>query len=309
MNLVRLTRGFLEFFVIGNPLKCPDVLPLRYQTRSSLVDKDTYLAKSAVFDEPPIQSKESSVHGGIWIVPADLQPRGEFSDDKTTIRGLSCVFGIGAIVSKEDLELLTSRIKTVIETHFTASLQSLQILPQPSLVLYHGSSREAWETIIKEGLVESSGMLGRGVYLGSFYKACRFASRDQKYEWRGNGGIIIRCYVFADNVRTLDHLLRPSYTCSCSSCQYFYKNLKRSASRDERMAHTDHESRWALDSNCSGIHLPARRCKTDPSLWIVRNEEWCLRPSSISVQSAALLDFDSIPEGNYDPLQRNQQIA
>jgi hypothetical protein len=159
------------------------------------------------------------------------------------------------------------------------------------LIMYHGTSREnAIEIIRLNKFNETFGMLGNGVYFGSFYKACRFAARDQNYIFRKQGSIL-RCLVFV-NTKDILSLPKPQYSCQCETCSREQTKFKSIC---------DHESTWR-EKHFKGCCACA--CKN-----LLKNSEWVF-PSNelIFIETVADLDMSSINRPHYNPLQRNQRI-
>jgi hypothetical protein len=66
-----------------------------------------------------------------------------------------------------------------------------------STILYHGTSLSNGERIRDRGLEESShGLLGPGVYLAEYSKACAYA-RDAQQRGKGDGAAIVKVRVTA----------------------------------------------------------------------------------------------------------------
>jgi hypothetical protein len=117
----------------------------------------------------------------------------------------------------------------------------------------------------------------------------------------------MRVYVHSTGrIVSMPPRITPAYACSCAECSA--AQLLGGAAL-ERAAHTDHETRWAREASCLGLHLSPRKCASDTTQWIVRNGEWCLRASCLSVQNAAALNLKSVTAERYDPLQRTQNIV
>lgn len=292
--IVRTTQGFAEVLVLGAPLRAPSAVPPRYlhrvYARTECRGAEVVLVHSSVFPTPSLLDRESIARSGVWIVAADAIPAGEVREEGVVAQ--CSVFGLQLAESYEALAAVCSSVSAP--------------RPQPNLVLYHGSSSSNWTSIAAAGLRPSKGMLGMGVYLGSFWKATRFAARTQDYQLRDEGGSISRVYVFAPFLLAMPARETPAYFCPCDECAALIKH--GSPASMERLAHTDHESRWAADEACDGLFLEPRRCATDTRRWIVRNAEWCVRPRCLRVQNGARLDMQSVFAEHYDPLQRTQTI-
>ena len=292
--IVRTIQGFAEVLVMGVPLRAPAAVPPRYlhrvYARTECRGMEVLHVYSSVFKTPSLLDRVSIAQSGVWIVAADAIPAGEVLEEGVAAK--CSVFGLPLAESFEAIAEVCSSVCAP--------------RPQPNLVLYHGSSSSNWMSIAATGLRPSKGMLGMGVYMGSFWKATRFAARTQEYQLREEGGCISRVYVFAASLHAMPARQTPAYVCPCDECATLMKH--GSPASLERLAHTDHESRWAADETCDGLYLEPRRCETDARRWIVRNAEWCVRPRCLSVQNGARLDMQSVFAERYDPLQRSQTI-
>ena len=80
--------------------------------------------------------------------------------------------------------------------------------------MYHGTARPTVKNILSEGLRPTYGMLGTAVYLGSFWKAFRFATFTQTYEKRP--GAVLRCYCFPTKLPLIKTV--SSNRCQCDKC-------------------------------------------------------------------------------------------
>lgn len=289
--VIRTSQGFAEVLLVGVPLAAPCAIPERYRSRATSIRADVFHVHSSAFVEPPRLDRASIDKVGLWVIPADARPMGGLPSEG--VSDAACVYGMPVQHSEAELQSTC------------AAVQHLTTRPSPQLVLYHGTSEHAWASIAREGLRATFGMLGVGVYLGSFWKATRFAARTQEYAMRSEGGCIARVYVHSGTIQNIPQRAAPEYACPCAECS---EAQAAGGAALERSAHTDHETRWARDAACVGLHLSARRCASDPSLWILRNAEWCLRASCLSVQNAAALNLQSVSADRYDPLQRTQTI-
>ena len=70
----------------------------------------------------------------------------------------------------------------------------LELLESPFRVMYHGTDEINYQNICEKKLLPTLGQLGFGVYVGTFWKACRFACRTQDYTLRENP-LVFRLYV------------------------------------------------------------------------------------------------------------------
>jgi hypothetical protein len=157
------------------------------------------------------------------------------------------------------------------------------------LSLYHGTSKELLQECTKT-LNPSHGMLGFGIYLGTFWKACRFAVRDQSYHIRN--GSILRYLVFPSNIIEFPRL---NWTCLCQKC----------LDNDWAANISDHDTKWSLigdaahASPCQGIGVR----NDGQQKWALKNEEYCVN-CPILLTHTANINLDTV-EPHYDPYQRN----
>jgi hypothetical protein len=137
------------------------------------------------------------------------------------------------------------------------------------------------------------GQLGTGVYLGSFWKACRFAGRDQDYTLRKDP-LVIR--VLVQRIPEVVYPKQQQQQCLCSLCE------KKPLDRAAACAHT---VTWT-GGTCGTLKIG----KFKDSGWITKNEEWVYSRSDIvRLAEAVRLDKSSIAGPHYDPLQRDIRIV
>ena len=131
-------------------------------------------------------------------------------------------------------------------------------------------------------------MLGRGVYLTHFWRAClRYGTMDQKYRPRAEGGAVCRVYVRgAKNSLPVFHVrngcdfLQP---CCCGKC-----TCDKYRSLDKMRRVSDHQARWR-GLAVHGAHVPPCRGDTiDPKTgevrFLARSDEWCVRAEACYLQ-------------------------
>ena len=159
------------------------------------------------------------------------------------------------------------------------------------MVGYHGTSLDAYKSIQASHLKSSFGQLGTGVYVGSFWKACRFAGRDQEYKMREDP-IVFRVLWLDDFPITFPRL-EP---CLCPKC------VDKDLDKAQACFHT---KVWnGMES--SGFLMPG---KYQDGKWRTKNEEWVLNPSKIlRLGEAVRLDKSTIDGPAYNPYQRNIEI-
>jgi hypothetical protein len=169
--------------------------------------------------------------------------------------------------------------------------------PHKVFVGYHGTSLEAWKSISKENhLRPSFGQLGHGVYVGSFWKACRFAGRDQDYKFR-NHPIVLRVLLKCIPEKQLTFPRKEECT-----CKMFCEGQKK-----ELVEACAHEYDWNTPQEYSyGFLKPTQM---SDGKWITKNEEWIFPSHSIiRLAEAVELNKESIAKPDYDPWQRNIKI-
>ena len=247
----------------------PDKIPERFQHRIQSSSQSRVLVSSLPHVKPVLSNTSSFEQCGIWLCAGDAEPRGGVPE--LGVAAISSVFGIP----------LTSRL-----------IAALQTLACDVRVVYHGTGEENFASISLVGLYMTFGQLGTGVYLGSFWKACRFAGRDQDYK-RRDSPLVLRVLV-----RTVSEVLypRPGHACACVLCE--------KKSRD-RAAACDHSKTWTGGS-CGTLLLK----RYEDGAWITKNEEWAYaRADILRIAEAVRLDKETISGPHYDPLQRDIRIV
>jgi hypothetical protein len=148
--------------------------------------------------------------------------------------------------------------------------------PEP-MVLYHGTSAAAAKSIVKQRrlLPSATGMLGSGVYMGSFWKAARFATWDAHYTPRVEGWVVM-ALAFVD----------PSAVKIIGT-----KKDALCAKRDFPKV------------------PPGRVYHCTSSSGVVKNEEWCAAPNVVAVRHCAKLDATTVNADKHDPLARTARIC
>jgi hypothetical protein len=141
----------------------------------------------------------------------------------------------------------------------------------------------------------SFGQLGFGVYTGSFWKACRFAVRDQDYKLKVHPCVL---RVLWKCNQTLELSFPSSSPCRCKLCE--------GKSAEEARA-CGHELDWRSPLPWqSGFLVPSQLSN---GRWITRNEEWVCAPAAVlRLQQVAFIDAASVEGPHYNPLQRDIRI-
>jgi hypothetical protein len=258
----------------------PEEVPQKYKNRIIKSEQDFVWVHSLRHTEPYYACR-STLKDGLWICSDDFIPRGET---------FPAVFGC-------PLPPLNPFETSVLEQWAPSQCRIR--------VAYHGTSREAFCAIAASGFKSTFGMLGTGVYVGSFWKACRFAARDQLYQEREHPTVmrlLWKCN--EEDILKFPRSLVDGF-CLCAKC---YSN-------PEQRVFCAHTYDWSANSSFpppkpfyrgpwkAGQLLP---CKYASGKWVTQNEEWVLNSSLIQgIAQAVQLDRTSISKPHYDPLQRN----
>ena len=233
----------------------PDSLPTRYVGRATHSNGQWTVKSLPHFKTT--RCNAASFRHGVWVTRDDATPYG----------GFPTLFGL------QYHHVVLSRI------------EALRHEGNVVRVAYHGTSGDAYKSIRTSYLYATRGQLGVGTYIGSFWKACRFAARDQAYSWRKCPTVI---RVFWTCPRILTFPLAP---CTCSTCS-------RASIDKQRVRRHDHV--WLGEAG----YLPVMQHAD--GTWVTRNEEWCVDPACIiRLGESVTLDITSVNGPNYDPLQRN----
>lgn len=256
-------------------------LPVRYEQRivnstvKNISNVETYCfeVKSLSFDLPEKTKKQDLIKSeGIWLVRDDFLLKGEFEPNGQ--QGISQFMGI---------TIECESCKVILES----GLGSLS-----PYSLYHGTWKENKDAILLKGFLSNYGMLGTAVYFSTFWKACRFACLGQDYKIRE--GLIFRCLIFAENIKTL-----PSKDFLCSCC----------SSPGNIIA--DHESTWK--KSYDAVKAMASResvgkCRDGTPKYLLRNEEWAIEPNRILITHFSEVNQNTLSGPHYDPMHRGTEI-
>ena len=262
----------------------PIELPIKYVDRCKARFKNSVWINSNRHTTPHYTTTES-LKDGLWVCEDDFTPRGNVS---------AAVFGIA-----------------LPQNPFIENRSLLDSWASPTLrvrVAYHGTSKEAFKEIVHSELKCTFGMLGTGVYIGSFWKACRFAARDQVYQEREFPTVMRILWSCEDS--DILHFPRSYINgyCFCARC---YLN-------PEQKPYCAHVADFTRDAQFPPVkplgqgHWKAGQlfpCKYPSGKWVTQNEEWIVNPSIIiGIQQAMQLDKTSLARPHYDPLQRNIRV-
>jgi hypothetical protein len=273
------TIEFNEYLFIcdaTNRLCLPSHLPKRFQNRT--IEKTDHVCKvtSSPFTDIRLISRHDISHSsGIWLTSSDCLLRGGYLDSQVASRTFFS-FPIDELSAKTILK-------------FDGN-------PEYPLSLYHGTSTDAVSSIIKHGFTATFGMLGHGVYFGTFWKAARFAYMTQEYQIRE--GYIFRVLIFP---KTMANFPRPQWCCHCEKCLLHSYAAKIS----------DHESFWRLENDCAFAKpTEGEGFKKDGSKkFLLKNEEWAYNENNpIIITDYAKIDESSVLRDNYDPEYRGVKI-
>lgn len=285
MFIVRFL-GFWELLIILEEVwTLPKSLPSKYESRiqaqTQIGEHTVVWVNSARHAKPAFTGQKMLRGGGMWICSGDFVALGGVPP---------CVFGI--------------------PLHPSITLEGIDLEKwaqgkQHVRVAYHGTSRELFSTISEKGLKCTFGMLGTGVYVGSFWKACRFACRGQDYAEKPNPTVFRVVWECAeDDILKFPRKFIEGF-CLCAQC---YGN----PAQKEYCAHT---ADWEADSK----HPPQKPlykgpwragqlfpCKYPSGKWATQNEEWVLNPSLIlALTEAVEINTKTVSGPHYNPLQRN----
>ena len=246
----------------------------------------------------------------MWISLDDLTPRGEFG---SSLPPQIAVFGRQL---SEDGSSRLLRLLQHLQDAAPCPFQDLLPHPPGGWVLYHGTSPEAAAAICATGrlLPSRTGMQGPGVYLGSFWKAFKFASREPR-TYRLLAGTVFRVRVLArpgtrlkvlDTTEGADNRNVPCACDACTSRPAFLRTAFTEAARKFQ----DHDGLWRQQPDLAGVHLPPTPWHADGRT-IVKNEEFVFHEDRVHlvVEAAAEVDLASVAaDAPYDPLQRSQRV-
>jgi hypothetical protein len=266
MLIVR-NLSYFEYLVVpkDGKLVLPDDLPFRFNTRIESYFENGIVVQSIPHQKKIITRKGILEGNGVWIVADDCTKRGQYGD----------VDGIRQFMSVEIDEDAAKKIK-----NHSDSQTSFK-----PLSLYHGTTPECIEKIFSFTICPSyGGMLGDAVYVGTFWKAVRFATMTQDYKHRE--GALLRVLVMA---RSVVDLPRPGWYCKCEDCL--------SSRKINQIA--DHDGTFLNTFDC--VHV--NTCDK------LKNEEWALGPMCMFVVThAAIVDPSSLGGAHHDPLYRKSKI-
>jgi hypothetical protein len=270
---------FAEFFLIRTNMgfKNPYTLP-QGMTAVETIDFEGGKACKVerTFSGIEYLTQESLIKP-IWILASDCELRGAFAPER--VEGRRTFFGVP--IDDESAKLLI---------RFEKFLKVCR-----PVAVYHGTPMNL-EVEVTKGLKETYGMLGTGVYCGTFWKAARFACLGQDYKRRH--GTVFRAIAFSYTIREYPV---ESWACKCERCKKF----------DWAAKFADHGSHWS-DLGFDGAHASAASCSTGvcrdgTPKYPLRNEEWVFRPQDLVLTHFARINQNLQPP-EYDPMFRDVVI-
>lgn len=183
--------------------------------------------------------------------------------------------------------------------------------PELAWVMYHGTPLVNVESILREGLRPTErGMEGRGVYLGDFLKAVRFAmfstywTKFQNTSKRG-AGAVLRCVAVGTRRahKVLDVTGAKERPCLCLKCDRD-ERLKVSSKRKRLLV--DHRGDWHHRQGFGTLWVPP--CEWAPGKKIVGKPELVVAdPLAVFVTCAREVNMATRRE-NYDPEQKDHRV-
>lgn len=266
-----------EIFVVlqNGVLDFPPGVPDRFATRIQHTDldfvKEVY---SLPFDNMSTLNRDSLAVTGLWITEDDTVSRGQVSPRVFGIPLSDVVCKAWLLLPREVAKQGTWRIR----------------------VAYHGTDATRLPHIFDHGLLPSFGQLGTGVYVGTFWKACRFAVRDQDYKFRTNP-VVVRVLWMCDETKQL--VFPRESPCTC---------VALCAGKDKESARAcAHELDWSTQKTWQSGFLP--RTSLSTGTYVTRNEEWVFAQNAIDrLQQVVQIDVETVHGPHYDPEQRNIDI-
>lgn len=262
------SNTFYEYLVLfkNGLLVLPEELPERYKGRTMTLQYVYGIAMREVDSTPFSECEEFSMarlekSSGIWIVRDDCVEKGHYTPDK--IPGKAQYFSV-------PIDYMT---------RLNIDQAALLMRDTGPTVLYHGTELTNVESIRKEGLKSTLGMLGWGVYLGTFWKATRYACLTQDY--KPQSGSVFRVFAFPTNIIELPS---PSWKCTCG------------CSTPDIADHT-----LSLKND---IHVSQSHLSKDGR---IKNEEWVIKGKTF-LQQCAKINEATFPSPHYDPTFRGTLI-
>jgi hypothetical protein len=270
---------FAQFYLISTRwgFKTPHSLPEGFKTiETTKFQSEEVVQVEKLYAGIELVSKDT-MRAGVWILASDCIPRGEFKPEG--VEGRRTFFGI---------PIHEESAKTILD--FASTLKVVS-----PVSVYHGTDYML-ENQVAAGLQETYGMLGYGVYCGTFWKAARFACLTQDYVRRQ--GTVFRAIAFAFKIREYP---MENYFCACERCKRY----------DWAAKIADHGTWWKLQG-FDGAHASASTdssglCRDGKAKYPLRNEEWVFPAETLVLTHVARIDQRTMP-GTYDPMFRDVHI-
>jgi hypothetical protein len=249
----------------------------------------------------PCETQARLQQHGAWAVDSDFVARGALPE--SGVLGAATLWNIPICASAREAWALAC------EATLPGDIEPLAV--------YHGTTRAALTGISARGFEASHGMLGHAVYVGTFWKAVRYASRTANYALRAPGdAVIVRAYVNVGRCVEFDGTGDP---CVCATCittraKTAARALRQGLSPDldrERTRVADHAGAWYNVHHFDTAHVPVVKSTGALGMYVTRNEEWAVAASKskrLWAQGVAGLDMTSVSQPHWDPMQRNQRI-
>ena len=259
-------KWYYEFLFVPhkNILILPIKIPSKYMSRIINI-QNNYVEVISTKNNVLLVSKHSLLNSdGIWLLGNDCIGKGGIEQIHNVTQFMSIPINL------KDAQIVQE---------FNKSLEQLNVYS-----LYHGTHVKNIQSILRDGLDETYGMLGNGVYLGTFWKASRFACFSQTYEKQD--GAIFRVIVHG----SIQNLPLENWKCECC---------------DNIIA--DHASKWKTNYNgiCANPTKTNLINKDGKPKYLLRNEEWCVQKQNVQLSHYALIQSSNY---QYDPLCRKIQI-
>lgn len=261
---------FLElYFVVRNERLCvpTDGIPPRFRGRTTQLEPGVFLVDSKG-TSCGLRTRANIVMDGFWAIESDWMPTGGLVGQ---VPFESIVYGI-----RIEPPMSMDEWKRILRaTHCDVCVPIVQ---------YHGTSKENIKSIVANGIRTTYGMFGDAVYLGTFWKAFRFATLTQDYKVRD--GAIFRCLVLIRKsvIRNGD-LTR----CGCADCR-------------EIPTFADHLQSWKSRGDAVFM-FPA-----------MLNNAWVVRNTEVAVADSVPIFLESVAHAfrqsaTHMPLDRTLNIA
>jgi len=259
--------------------KLPTEIPKKYENRIKFFFEVENINFYCIHSQQHAQPFVVSINNirkneGEWLCSGDCIPRGKFmptnQEEKCTYFGVEIdKTQAQAILKLDDILCKSENVDAY-------------------TVVYHGSNISNLQGILEEGIKETYGMVGQGCYLGTYWKASRFACWGQEYKMQQ--GCIFRCFVTAKKVFSL-----PCDSWKCSCCKSII---------------SDHTNTLIKENDCIFVDPPQYSvglCRDGSPKYLLRNEEWCSKKEFVKIINYAFLDLTSY-SSTYDPNYRNIKI-